>query len=60
MKDAWFIKHPKPVFTYFRKKYGSRLDRFYVGDFHDSIQNINVNNISFSDHAAVILSLTIN
>ena len=59
LKDAWFIKHSKPVFTYFRENYGSRLDRFYVGDLQDSIQNIEVNNITFSDHSTVIMSLAI-
>ena len=59
LKDAWFTKHSVPVYTYFRENYGSRLDRFYVGEIQDSIQNIVVNNISFSDHAAVILSLSL-
>ena len=59
LKYAWFTKHSVPVYTYFRENYGSRLDRFYVGEIQDSIQNIVVNNISFSDHAAVILSLSL-
>ena len=59
LNDAWFLKHNKPEYTYFRKNYGSRLDRFYIGDLRDSVQSINVNHVSFSDHAAVIMSLDI-
>ena len=59
LSDAWFLKHDKPKFTYFRQNYGSRLDRFYIGDLRDSIKDIEVNNVSFSDHAAVVMSLDI-
>ena len=60
VNDAWFLKHSKPEFTYFRQNYGSRLDRFYIGDLRDSVHKIDVNNVCFSDHAAVIMSLNIN
>ena len=60
LTDAWFVKHDKPIYTYFRENYGSRLDRFYVGDLRESIFNISVKNVCFSDHASVILSLSLN
>ena len=60
LNDAWFLKHTKPEFTYFRNNYGSRLDRIYIGDLRDSVHKIDVNNVCFSDHAAVILSMDIN
>ena len=57
--DAWFEKHQKPVFTYFRDNYASRLDRFYVGDLRVNIQGISTKNVCFSDHSAVVLSLSL-
>ena len=59
LTDAWFVKHDKPAYTYLRENYGSRLDRFYVGDLRGSIHNISINNVCFSDHAAVVLSLSL-
>ena len=59
LTDAWFVKHSKPSYTYLRDNYGSRLDRFYLGDLRETVHGINVNNICFSDHAAVVLELTL-
>lgn len=47
--DAWWVKNNCVKYTYLRENYGSRIDRIYLRDFKDSINDINIENVSFSD-----------
>ena len=58
-KDAWFSKHRNIEYTFVRQNYGSRIDRFYIKDFANYIEYINVIHINFSDHSSVEMSIKI-
>ena len=58
-KDAWTSKKKTIEYTYVRNNYGSRLDRIYVKEIVNYITDINVKNVSFSDHSSVIMNLEI-
>ena len=58
-KDAWISKKNTIEYTYARNNYGSRLDRIYVKEIVNYITDINVKNVSFSDHSSVIMNLEI-
>ena len=58
-KDAWISKKNNIEYTYVRNNYGSRLDRIYVKEIVNYITDINVKNVSFSDHSSVIMNLEI-
>lgn len=51
------LKRKNIEYTYVRNDYGSRLDRIYVYEVANYITDINVNNLSFSDHSSVIINL---
>ena len=53
IRDAWSVKHKDIVYTYARQNYGSRIDRIYVKDLANYIENINVTHVNFSDHSSV-------
>lgn len=59
LKDAWHLKNRHVEYTYVRNNYGSRIDRFYVKDLADSIINIKVIHVNFSDHSCVQMEVTI-
>ena len=59
LKDAWHLKNRHVEYTYVRNNYGSRIDRFYVKDLADSIINIKVTHVNFSDHSCVQMEVTI-
>ena len=58
-KDAWISKKKTIEYVYVRNNYGSRLDRIYVKEIVNYITDINVKNVSFSDHSSVIMNLEI-
>ena len=58
-KDAWISKKKTIEYTYVRNNYGSRLDRIYVKEIVNYITDINVKNVSFSDHSSVIMNLEV-
>ena len=57
--DAWWTKNTKVEYTYLRENYGSRIDRIYLSDLKYSISDIKSQNVSFSDHAAVIMKMNL-
>ena len=57
--DAWWTKNTTVEYTYIQENYGSRIDRIYLSDLRDSILDIKTQNVSFSDHAAVIMKMNL-
>ena len=56
-KDAWFCKNRDVEYTFVRQNYGSRIDRFYVRNLANYIENIKVVHVNFSDHSSIEMSI---
>ena len=59
LKDAWYTKHKNIEYTYVRNNYGSRLDRLYVRDIANWINDIKTINVNFSDHSGILMHIEI-
>ena len=59
LRDAWHLKNRQVEYTYVRQNYGSRIDRVYVRDLANCINNIKVIHVSFSDHSCVQTELNL-
>ena len=59
MKDAWFLNNRNVEFTYVRQNYGSRIDRVYLRDLANNLNNIKVIHVNFSDHSCVWTKLNL-
>ena len=57
LKDVWWICNKNVENTYVRQDYGSRLDRFYSKNLSNSVKNVKVNHVNFSDHSCIQMEL---
>ena len=53
LKDVWFLKHKNIEYTFIRNNFGSRIDRAYVKDLANCVQNVKIIHVNFSDHSCV-------
>ncbi|CAL4118372.1 unnamed protein product, partial [Meganyctiphanes norvegica] len=56
-KDAWFVKNNTIEYTYVRNNYGSRIDRIYVKNLANYINDIKTVHVNFSDHSGILMTL---
>ena len=59
LKDAWYLKNNDVQYTFFRQNYGSRLDRFYIKNLENYINEIKLIHVNFSDHSSILMTLDI-
>lgn len=59
LKDVWFVENRnRPIeYTYIRNNYGSRIDRMYIKNLNNYVNNVRVCHVNLSDHSCVQMSL---
>ena len=58
-RDAWFVKNNNPEYSYVRNNYGSRIDRIYVRDIANYINDIKTVHVNFSDHSGIVMTINL-
>ena len=60
LKDVWLLTNHNIEYTYVKKDYGSRLDRIYVRDLSNNVQQTENIPVAWSDHNVIKTTIILN